>query len=239
MHRFFVDQIEKGCAVITGEDFHHLARVLRLHAGDEVTLSDGRKRDYDGVIERVDKDCAIVRVGAAYASPSEPGVEATLYQGLPKGAKLELIVQKCVELGAFSIVPVTTKRCVAEPARDFEKKRVRYQRIADEAAKQSRRGLLPAIQTCVPLESCDFSGYDLALVAYEDEKDTTLKTVLRENGAFRSLAIIVGPEGGFAPEEIEALKKMGVKAVSLGKSILRTETAGLAMLANVLYEACQ
>ena len=148
---------------------------------------------------------------------------------------METIVQKCVELGIDTVVPTLLSRCVAVPTRDFEKKRIRYQRVAEEAAKQSRRGIIPTVTGVVKVQDIDCTAFDTVLVAYEDERGTTLKEVLR-GGVGERIAIVIGPEGGLEASEVELLRSRGAKTVSLGARILRTETAGMAMLAQILYE---
>ena len=240
MHRFFTNDISQdGVARILGDDLHHLARVLRLHKGDAVELCDGNGADYDGVLVSVTEREALCRATNARPSPAEPRCRVTLVQALPKAGKMELIVQKCVELGVCAVQPALSARCVPVPGNDFEKKRARYQRISDEAAKQARRGILPQVLPLAPLDALDLAAFDAVFVAYEEERAVTLKRALRERGPFASAAAIVGPEGGFEPGEIERLRFRGAIVVSLGRTILRTETAGLAMLANLLYEAEQ
>ncbi len=240
MHRFFTNEfLPDGAARIPGGDVHHLSRVLRLKKGDAVELCDGNGVDYDGVLMSVTEREALCRATNARPSPAEPRCRVTLVQSLPKAGKMELIVQKCVELGAFAIQPALSARCVPVPGSDFEKKRARYQRVADEAAKQSRRGILPQVLPLISLDALDLAAFDAVFVAYEEERAVTLKRALRARGPFASAAAIIGPEGGFEPREIEKLQSRGAIAVSLGRTILRTETAGLAMLASLLYEAEQ
>ena len=143
MNRFFTEDIAGDTARITGEDVRHIARVLRLRPGDGVVLCDGRVREYTAVIERIGEAEVVCRLGPGRLSPAEPAHRVTLFQALPKSGKMETIVQKCVELGVFAVAPVVTARCVALPTKEFEKKRLRYQRVALEAAKQSRRGIVP------------------------------------------------------------------------------------------------
>lgn len=239
MHRFFIEPeaIADGTAVITGEDVQHIAKVLRLGVGDEVTLSDGRKTEYTARIERVEKERVTLRVLSCAQSETEPHCAVTLYQGLPKAGKLEIIIQKCVELGVSRVVPFEAARSVVKLSeREFEKKRPRYARVAYEAAKQSRRGIIPEVSGLTRLLTEDFSQYDLVLLAYEEERTMTLKAALRRMPEAERLALIIGPEGGFAPEEAALLRECGAVPVSLGPRILRTETAGMATLAMALYE---
>ena len=147
----------------------------------------------------------------------------------------ETIVQKCVELGVYSVVPMLTQYCVVQPKESFSGRIERWQRVAEEAAKQSRRGIIPQILPLVRLESASFLDYDLVLLAYENERATTLKQTLT-GFLGKRIAMLIGPEGGFSEEEVNRLTERGAKSVSLGKRILRTETAGMAMLAQILYE---
>lgn len=235
MNRFFTENIAADTARITGEDVKHISRVLRLRVGEKIAICDGHATEYIGVIEQISESEVVCRLGEPTPSQSESAVRVTLFQGLPKSGKMETIVQKCVELGVDTVVPTLFSRCVAIPTRDFEKKRVRYQRVALEAAKQSRRGIIPTVTGVVAMKQIDCSAFDTVLIAYEDERATTLKQALRA-GVGGRIALIVGPEGGLEQEEVEHLRARGARAVSLGRRILRTETAGMAMLAQVLYE---
>lgn len=237
MHRFFIapEQIENGKAVITGEDVAHISRVLRLRAGEAVVLCNGQGLEYTGVIAHIEAASVTLDISEERQSITEPEHRVTLYQCLPKAGKMETIVQKCVELGVHAVTPVLSGRCVVKPERDFEKKRQRYQRVAYEAAKQSRRGVIPQVRPLVSLECCDISAHDIALVAYEDETRQSLKAALASAAGALDIAIVIGPEGGFAPEEVEMLRGHGAKPVHLGPRILRTETAGMAMLAMTLF----
>ena len=235
MNRFFTGDIAGNTARITGEDVKHISRVLRLRAGEQIAICDGRAQEYIGEILSVSDAEVLCRVGEAQPSLTESRVRVTLFQGLPKSGKMETIVQKCVELGIDTVVPTLLSRCVAVPTRDFEKKRIRYQRVAEEAAKQSRRGIIPTVTGVVKVQDIDCTAFDTVLVAYEDERGTTLKEVLR-GGVGERIAIVIGPEGGLEASEVELLRSRGAKTVSLGARILRTETAGMAMLAQILYE---
>ena len=236
MHRFFTDQITAGEAQITGDDVRHVVRVLRLKPGDEVTLCDGRGSEYGGVITKLCDDAVTCSVGRPHASKAEPKCRVSVLQCLPKTGKMELIVQKCTELGAEAVVPVISRRCVAQPSSNFEIKRVRYQRIAEEAAKQSRRGMIPRFEGLTRIEALDPAAFELFLIAYEDERAVTLKAALKGRRGVKRMGVLIGPEGGFTPEEVARLTERGAVTVSLGARILRTETAGMAMLAQILYE---
>ena len=237
MERFFVesDAIQRNTATITGEDVAHITRVLRLKAGDEIRICDGQGREYAARLTMLQKQEVQAALLEQVAIHTEPAHTVTLYQGLPKTGKMEVIIQKCVELGISAIVPLVTERCVVKPGADFEKKRVRYQRVAYEAAKQSGRGIIPAVRPLITFTQLPYGAHDLVLHAYEEEHARTLKQALQGAKA-RDIAILIGPEGGFTKEEVELSMHSGAKTVTLGSRILRTETAGMAMLAMTLYE---
>ena len=236
MRRFFCDDSTGDTASLAGDDAHHIARVLRMRPGDRISLCDGRGTEYEAEILTVSPEKVICRRGAARASEIESPCRATLYQCLPKAGKFETIVQKCTELGVFSVVPTLSARCVAEPGQEFTRKLERYQRVALEAAKQSRRAIVPEVLSPISLDKIDPAAFDLFLVAYEEEEGRSLKRALREAKRFDTVGLCVGPEGGFEQGEVNALVARGAVAVSLGRRILRTETAGMAMLAQFYYE---
>jgi len=237
MRRFFCDDISGARAVIAGDDAHHICRVLRMKAGDALSLCDGAGFEYDAVIASVSPEAVVCALGARRASEAESPVRVTLFQCLPKAGKMETIVQKCTELGVYAVVPVVSARCVAVPGNDFEKKRARYGRVALEAAKQSRRAVVPEVLQMTELKKIDVKAFDLFLAAYEDECARTLKQALRAASAPAAVGILIGPEGGLEEGEVLHLTRAGAVSVSLGRRILRTETAGMAMLAQALYEA--
>lgn len=236
MRRFFCDNLSGTTATISGDDAHHIARVLRMKPGESLSLCDGAGGEYDAVITSISSEAVVCALGERRISTVESPVNITLFQCLPKTGKMETIVQKCTELGVFAVVPVVSARCVVIPNKDFEKKRERYNRVALEAAKQSRRAVVPQVQPLVSLKQIDPGSFDRFLVAYEDEGARSLKVALREAGSLSSIALLIGPEGGLEPDEINRLAASGAISVSLGKRILRTETAGMAMLAQILYE---
>lgn len=237
MSRFFTDDIHGDTATITGGDVHHMTRVLRLRVGDTVEICDGDGTDYTGAIQSMAEDRVVCSLAGGHLSPTEPVHAVTLFQGLPKTGKMETIVQKCVELGVVSIVPTMMRRCVSVPdGKELEKKRARWQKVAEEAAKQSRRGRIPEILPAVTLDKFDFSQFDTVLTAYELEKANTLRTALRTEKIGQKIALVIGPEGGLEASETAHIVACGGALVSLGARILRTETAGMAMLAQILYE---
>lgn len=237
MANFFVskDAITEATARIDGEEARHIAQVLRMKVGDAVTLCDGEGMCYDATLCAFDKTTVTADIVRAYPSEAEPHVQVTLYQAIPKSDKLEWIVQKVTELGAVRIVPVNTARIVAKIEK--EAKLLRLRKIAAEAAKQSRRGAVPIVASPLTLREAlaEMQQCDVAIVPYEDERGCDIQTALRGVQA-QSVAILIGPEGGFAPEEIEAAVAAGVRPVTLGPRILRTETAGIATVAIALYE---
>ncbi len=239
MNRFFVkkDDIRDNSALITGEDLKHISKVLRMAPGDKVMLCDGEGYQYLAEISEITKDCVRLEILNGERCAAEPSRRITLYQGLPKGDKMELIVQKCVELGISEIVPVAAERSIVKiKPGEFGGKRTRYQRVAYEAAKQCGRGRIPEVADLTTFKVADMTRHDLIIIAYEDEKGTTLKSLLRANMQAGDIAIVIGPEGGLESSEVELLIQKGGKAVTLGPRILRTETAGMAALAMILYE---
>lgn len=239
MNRFYIskEQIDHDHALISGDDAKHISTVLRLKSGDHVILCNGECTDFDACIEQVEKSRVTFRLISSSACDSEPQTKVTLYQGLPKAGKLESIIQKSVELGVNEIVPFAAKRSVVRISKkDFSSKLARYQRIAYEAAKQCGRGIIPKVCDCIETEDINPLGFDMFLLPYEDEQNTTLKKALKSAGRTNTVGFAIGPEGGFDPAEAAFLREKGALSVTLGKRILRTETAGPATLAMLFYE---
>lgn len=239
MPRFFTDQIDwdetlnAGVARITGEDFRHIARSLRMRPGEPVTVSDGAGTEYPGVLESLEAETARVALSARRQSPGEPRVSVTLYAGMPKGDKLEWIVQKSVELGVARVVPVLTARSVARPdAKAAEKRRERLNRVALEAAKQCGRGRVPEVAPLIGFSEAIKTAKGKLLFCYEGGGAPLSDCVQKED---RTLSLFIGPEGGFAPEEASLAAEHGARTVTLGPRILRTETAPIAALAIILH----
>ena len=243
MHRFFVepDQIAEASIVISGEDFKHITKVLRLGKDDVIEICDGRGTDYQVALNSPGDQTVSGSITRQYPSRGEtPELVITLFQGLPKGTKMEAIIQKCVELGVYEVVPFSSMRVISQIK---DKKIERWQRIAYEAAKQSKRGMIPAIRLPQTLTEIlkQVDDYDLMILAYEDENRLTLKAALeafeKKNEVDKSLKIgvIIGPEGGFDPQEVTACKAAGVVSVTLGQRILRTETAGMVVLSQLNF----
>lgn len=241
MHRFFVkrENIENDNITVEGEDVQHISKVLRLQAGDRIVLCDGEGTDYLASIESMDKHSIRTAIIDKEASKGEPNIDVVLYQGIPKSTKMDLIIQKCTEMGIKRIVPVSTVRTVVklESEKDEKKKVERWIKIAEEAAKQSGRGIIPAISMPMTLTEAlkDAAKLDTVIVPYELEGSLAVKEALR-NGNGSSIGFFIGPEGGFECTEIEKAKGVGAVPVTLGSRILRTETAGVAVLTCIMYE---
>lgn len=236
MHRFFADKgaFSDGVARISGEDVAHITKVLRLKAGDSVVLCDGAETDYTCTISSMDKSEIILDIDSISPNEAESDVSITLYQGLPKSDKMDFIIQKCVELGVDRIVPVESARCVAK-IKDDDKKRQRWQRIAEEAAKQCGRGKIPQVSSAISFDKAIKEEHDLKIMPYECEMQSNLNDALSNVTTPCTLAIYIGPEGGFEQSEADKANDSGVKTVTLGKRILRCETAGLATVSAVMY----
>lgn len=212
-----------------------MVRVLRLQNGDEVSVCDGRCREYRCVIRALDKQSARLEILEQSENTVECPVDITLYQGLPKADKMDYIIQKCVELGVNRIVPVNTRRSVMK-IKDYEKKQSRWQRIALEAAKQCGRGIVPAVGSVCSLEEALRQGRGLKLMPYECEREKSIRTALQGNPLAREVSVYIGPEGGFDQAEVALAKEQRAWVVSMGPRILRTETAPVAAVTAVLYE---
>ena len=236
MPRFFVDSIDSDKAYITGDDARHIGRSLRMRLGDELIVCCGGI-EYNTTIDTISDSEVVCSVISSERSKAEPALSITLYQAMPKGDKLELIIQKCVELGVCRIVPVLTSRCVSRPdSKSFEKKLTRYQKIAEEAAKQSGRGIIPEISGILSFDKAisDAKELDSAIVCYENGSEpVNNKTVLDK----KSIGVFVGAEGGFSEDEIKRLEENGILAVWLGQRILRCETAPMAITSILLHES--
>ncbi len=238
MHRFFVapGDLGKDKIIVTGPDVKHITRVLRLGPGEVIELLDGSGMAARARIEAIDRDTIICSRLEVYEPPGEPPVRVTLLQGLPKGEKMELIIQKATELGISEIIPVACRRSVVQlTGEKAGARRERWQRVAMEAAKQCRRPLVPVVRAPENFAAAIASipGGALFLLPWEDEHTRSLKEILAGDSPLE-VFIFIGPEGGFDPEEVEQAVRRGAVTVSLGPRILRTETAGLACLAAVM-----
>ena len=241
MPRFFVAgaNLSGGVAVLQGEDAEHV-KVLRMRVGEHLVLCDGAGTDYACRLTRVGDDAAWAEVLGAAPSQAEPTVRVTVCAAMPKGDKAEAIVQKCTEAGAAGILFFFSARCVAHPKEEAMQKRLtRLRRVAEEAAKQSGRGIVPAVSAAEDLAGAISAALktELPLLMYETGDDRQpLRAVLHAAGEFRSCAVVTGPEGGFAPHEAELCRAAGLKICSMGPRILRCETAPLVALTAVMVE---
>ena len=238
MHRFFIPKPFKQEMQITGQDAHHIMDVLRMGPGDplQVVADDGIS--FLGKITAVSTNTVTVLAQEILRESHEPDVRISLLQGLAKGEKMEFIIQKAVEIGVADIFPVamTHSVVVLEPSK-AEKKVERWQKIAEAAAKQSKRDSIPVVHEVVKLSQVlQEEKWDLLLVAYESENRVSLKEALQAHKEAKTVGVVIGPEGGLSTEEVEAAQKQGGIAVSLGRRILRTETAGLVAATAILYE---
>lgn len=238
MHKFFTKELEASKAIIRGDDHKHLSRVLRLKPGDQVVVNDENGQDYEGVIDKIEKDHTVILLTKKMEKSNESNVKITLYQALPKSGKLDLIVQKCTELGVTKMVPVITERVVIQNQKEF-KKLDRLKRIALEAAKQSKRSLIPDVTEPISFEELliEMKGHDVLIVPYENADQYGFHALKKDLAVLESVGIFIGPEGGFTEKEIQALTEKGAKIITLGKRILRTETAGFttAVMVQMLY----
>lgn len=241
MHRFFIcnDDIKKGGIVVTGDNVTHISKVLRLKENDKITLCDGEGTDYIVRIDSIDKYAARTTILHKEASVGEASMDVVVYQAIPKSSKMDFIIQKVTEIGAKRIVPILTKRTVVKLStkKDEIKKVERWQKIAEEAAKQSNRGKVPIIDIPMNFKEAvdEASSKDLALIPYEQEKNNTLKQIIKGKNP-KSVGIFIGPEGGFEPDEIQYAINNNVIKITLGNRILRTETAGFVVLSCIMYE---
>ena len=234
MHRCFVENeiTENTDILVSGDEGKHMSRVMRIKAGDTVEVCDGSGLTYRGEVIAVTKNDVTVHVGCGEPDASEPKTKVYLFAGLSKGAKMELVIQKSVELGVTAVVPVETEFAVAK-----EGKPERWQRIAFEAAKQCKRPTVPKIYDAVSFDEAVvmLKDLDASICAYEKERTVGITETLNKVSPGGTCGIFVGPEGGFSEREIEKLAHDGVSVVSLGKRILRTETAAIVMLTVTMH----
>ena len=243
MPRFFVtkDLIdrESGYITVTGDDARHIARSLRMAVGEHITACDGSSVEYGCILEKIRDEECLCRIVSEAQSANEPPVYITLFMAYPKGDKLETVIQKAVELGASKIVPFESSRCIKRPkAEKIDKVVARLSRIAEEAAKQCGRAILPEVSAPLSFREAinEAAKASLALICYECERDMTLRRAISSEKTPKSISVIVGAEGGFSPEEIVLAINAGCKSVSLGSRILRCETAPSYVLSSISYE---
>ncbi len=240
MRRFFIskDMLSDGNAVITGNLFRHMTKSLRLKIGTKIMLTDEDGGCYAGLITGIDRECLTASVEKSVPEPDNgTGPRITLYQALPKGSKMEFILQKGTELGVFEVVPFVAGRSIPRLTKDREKERLeRWRRIAMEAARQSNRPAFPEISPIMDFtEVISSSAQSVKLMLWEEEQSNGLKRLLADLPVPGSVALMVGPEGGFTRGEADAAIAGGFIPVSLGRRILRTETAPIAVLAILQF----
>lgn len=243
MSKFFVkqNQIENNAIKVIGEDVNHIANVLRMRKNDEIQLcNQDTGENYLVIITNISKDCVECAIKEKIETTTESNVHITLFQGIPKFEKMELIIQKCTEIGVKNIVPVIMERTVVKlDDKVANKKLERWQKIAEIASKQSMRDCIPNVEKIINIKEIEESKFDRVLVAYENEEHNMLKNELnklKKQEKEYNIAIVIGPEGGISEKEIDVLKEKNAVFVSLGKRILRTETAGIVMSGNIIYE---
>ena len=239
MPRFFMagTNIAGGMAIMKGRDAQHV-QVLRMRPGEDMIICDGQGTDYKCRLVKSDREQAEAEVIEVVKCPAEPSVKVTVMCGLPKGDKTDYIIQKCVEAGAYEIIFFDAERCVAKTKKDKEDKKLeRWNRISEEAAKQSGRGIIPQVSWAEDLgQVYDVALHrDLAMFMYEKGEREGMDAVLNANKDIKTAAIITGPEGGFAEFEAELARKLNIHICSMGERILRCETAPVVALTAVMY----
>ena len=242
MQNFFVydSQVQGENIYIEGTDVNHIVHVLRMKVGEEVSVHDDVNRKYLCRIEKLLEERVVLSIVEQQESDTELSCPIYLFQGLPKGDKMELIIQKAVELGAYQIIPVASKRAVVKLDKKKEEAKLRrWNAISESAAKQSKRRIIPQIAPVMEFREAlsAVSGFDLACIPYECESGMeAVRKFVGQADAGQRIAVFIGPEGGFEEAEVEAAVQAGVVPVSLGKRILRTETAGLCMLSVLAFK---
>ena len=242
MHHFFVspEQIDDKYVIITGGDVNHIKNVLRMKVSEELLISNGQDKDYYCKIETISDDEIKALILDEEFEGTELPTELYLFQGLPKSDKMELIIQKAVELGVKEIIPVATKRCVVKLDDKKEASKIkRWQAISESAAKQSRRTIIPEISSVMSFKEAinRAKEFELGIIPYENFKDMKeTKEVLAKVKKGIKIGIFIGPEGGFEESEVQYALDNGIHPISLGKRILRTETAGLAIVSVLMFQ---
>lgn len=235
MIRFFVDKIKNNFFTLDGENAKHAIKSLRVKVGEKLILCDKNQVDHICTIDKINENQVSLCILEKKLNGSELNAKITLYQALPKGDKMDFIIQKAVELGVYKIVPTITNRCVSRPdKKSIDKKIDRWQKIALESAKQSGRGIIPQIMPVLDLKNIDKNliNHDCNLLFYESGGDR-IENLLPNH--VQNISIFIGPEGGFEDFEVQFLKESGAKTATLGKRILRTETAPIAALSIISY----
>lgn len=234
MARFFIEGTPVETMVISGEDGRHIARSLRMRVGETLTLCNSQGIDFHCEISAIDGDTVTVTILEQTESIGEPTVKVTVYQGLPKSDKMDWIVQKTVEAGITRLVPVMTERCVSRPdSKSAAKKGERWQKIAEEAAKQCGRGIIPEVAALMDYKAAVKEAAENGpIIFFYEGGGTSLRELVRDTT--ENLSIFIGPEGGFDEKEVELAKGHGAQIGSLGTRIFRTETAPIAALSAIM-----
>lgn len=243
MNLFYInkEQIKDQCITILGDDVNHIKNVLRMKIGESIMVCDGEGCNYLCEITELLQKEVITSILEKKPCDTELETKLYLFQGLPKSDKMELIIQKAVELGVYEVIPVAMKRSIVkiEDKKKEKKKLERWQAIATSAAKQSKRGMIPSVHNIMSYkEALQYAkDFDMKLFPYENaEGIDKSRDLVKMAPSKRSIAIFVGPEGGFEEAEIEAVKEIGGEVITLGKRILRTETAGFTILSILMFE---
>ncbi len=244
MYRFFVttEQLNQSPLLLSGEDYNHIRNVLRMKQGEEVLLCDSGDKEYLCSIINYDAQAeqVFLEVTDVFGNARELPAKITLFQGYPKGDKMETIIQKAVELGAYEIVPVMMKRCVVKlDDKKAQKKVERFNAIALSAAKQSKRGMIPEVKEVMNMQqACSYAkDMDMLILPYENAEGMEYsKQVLGEAVTQSHIGVFIGPEGGFEPSEVQMIEEIGGKVISLGHRILRTETAGMTIMSLLMFQ---
>lgn len=239
MPKFFVnaENINNDTIEIIGDGANHIINVLRHKPGDEIFVCNGTGIDYKCEIKTIDKKCVTAKILDCFENENEPKIKINLYQGIPKLDKMELVIQKCIEIGVDRIIPVKTDYTVVKIDDKKDKKLARWNKIAESAAKQCGRGKIPLVDNIMDFKSAvsDSNKSDNTIILYEKEKNNTIKNFIK-NFKGNTISLFIGPEGGFSEKEIEYAKSFNINSITLGKRILRTETAGLVASVILLYE---
>lgn len=245
MPRFFIraEQITEADSVksikITGDDAHHIARSLRMAVGESITVCDMQSHIYECTLTDISDTEVIAEVVSVSDSDTEPKAFIKLYQAIPKGDKLETVIQKSIECGACEIIPFASERCIAKiDKKDAPKKAQRHNKIAESASKQSGRGIIPVVREAMSFGETieDASRSELFIFCYEGDGTVSIKDILKENQGAKSISVMIGAEGGFSLKEVEKAREKGAKLAGLGKRILRCETAPTFALSCIVYE---
>lgn len=245
MRKFFVkeNQIKDDLIEILNEDINHIKNVLRLNIGEKIKICNtDNSKNYISEIIEISSKAVICKIEEEVLAEAEGNIELHIYQGLPKADKMELIIQKATELGALEFIPVNFKRSIVKISPKDESKKIdRWQKIAEVAAKQSGRDVIPKVRNIENIKNiCEkIEEYDIVLLAYELEENNYIKNELlkiKNTKETYKIAVVIGPEGGIDTEEVNILKQAGAKVISLGKRILRTETVALQVSSIIMYE---